>query len=622
MKKFFTLTVLVFTVFLSYTIFAQQSGSLRGNFKFSIPEKIQSPLGDPLPAGTYTIGVMGDFPTIDSAFNKLSIDGIAGEVALELIDTLYIAPTNSTGFLLNGPIPGANPINNINIRHGVDKNVTIEGNGNSVLTFMNTSYVNLDPGSVRVRPGGITIHALHNTQFNHNNCISFLDNSDHNVVQNITIIDEDNERVSVGIGFIALISSPFECPDSNLIYNNFIKKAAWGIYAEGSYGIPTGKGNIIRENFIGSETDSLIGWGIQLVYCQNTLVENNIIQNLKQTVIGNDIINVGINSYWGTGDIIRNNIVHNIKSITGYTSTGIQLSGVPGNAGINNQVYNNMVYDIQSTSTQSNSRVTGIQMWNQDNPKIYYNSVYLSGTGQNTSGSAAFYVFNSCSNVEAKNNIYVNTRDESPYCASAIYDHSTSNLTSDYNDLYYDDTNQNNCLVRIGTTNYHTLAEWQATGNDSISVTEMPNFVEPYLHINDTIPTGVDSGATPISEINADIDGDIRNPITPDIGADELDIITGVEVESTLPTVYVLEQNFPNPFNPVTTIGYKIPKRSFVTIKVYDVLGNEVTTLVNDEKPTGTYELKWNAANLTSGIYFYKLNTGNYSETKKMLLLK
>ena len=81
-----------------------------------------------------------------------------------------------------------------------------------------------------------------------------------------------------------------------------------------------------------------------------------------------------------------------------------------------------MVYDIQSTSAQNNSRLSGIEMWYQTNPKVYYNSVYLSGTGANQLGSAALYIYgNWDSYVEAKNNIFLNTRDESPYCASAIY---------------------------------------------------------------------------------------------------------------------------------------------------------------------------------------------------------
>ncbi len=163
------------------------------------------------------------------------------------------------------------------------------------------------------------------------------------------------------------------------------------------------------------------------------------------------------------------------------TSVGILLAGSSNDRGSNNQVYNNMIYDIQSTSTQTNSRVAGIQIWNQDNPKIYYNSVYLSGTGNgaNPSGFCSFlYLWwpGGSSGVDLKNNIFVNTRDESPYWASSIYDYTASNLTSDYNDLYYE-PNQYNALVRIGSTNYNTLADWQATGKDLNSVTEMPNFV-------------------------------------------------------------------------------------------------------------------------------------------------
>ena len=83
-----------------------------------------------------------------------------------------------------------------------------------------------------------------------------------------------------------------------------------------------------------------------------------------------------------------------------------------------------------------------------------------------------------------------------------------------------------------------------------------------------------------------------------------------------------LRQNYPNPFNPATTIKYQIPEVSFVTIKVYDVLGNEVTTLVNEEKPAGSYEVEFDGAGLPSGIYFYQLKADSYIETKKMVLLK
>ncbi|HEX9253802.1 MAG TPA: T9SS type A sorting domain-containing protein [Ignavibacteriaceae bacterium] len=101
-----------------------------------------------------------------------------------------------------------------------------------------------------------------------------------------------------------------------------------------------------------------------------------------------------------------------------------------------------------------------------------------------------------------------------------------------------------------------------------------------------------------------------------------LDIVSGVDDESNLVNSFSLEQNYPNPFNPSTIIKYRVPSISHVSLKVYDVLGNEVATLVNEEKPAGSYELNFDAPQLSSGIYFYKLQSESFVETKKMLLLK
>jgi Secretion system C-terminal sorting domain len=87
-------------------------------------------------------------------------------------------------------------------------------------------------------------------------------------------------------------------------------------------------------------------------------------------------------------------------------------------------------------------------------------------------------------------------------------------------------------------------------------------------------------------------------------------------------TDYALEQNYPNPFNPVTTIKFQMPNDGFVTLKVYDILGNEVTTLINEEKTKGRYELNFNASSLASGVYIYKIQAGSFISSKKMLLLK
>lgn len=90
----------------------------------------------------------------------------------------------------------------------------------------------------------------------------------------------------------------------------------------------------------------------------------------------------------------------------------------------------------------------------------------------------------------------------------------------------------------------------------------------------------------------------------------------------TLPIEYALEQNYPNPFNPTTTIRYQLPKDGMVTLKVYDILGAEVVTLVNEEKVAGKYEVNFNAATLASGVYIYRLSVNDFVNVKKMVLLK
>ncbi|HEX9740301.1 MAG TPA: T9SS type A sorting domain-containing protein, partial [Ignavibacteriaceae bacterium] len=85
---------------------------------------------------------------------------------------------------------------------------------------------------------------------------------------------------------------------------------------------------------------------------------------------------------------------------------------------------------------------------------------------------------------------------------------------------------------------------------------------------------------------------------------------------------YKLSQNYPNPFNPVTVISYQVPVKSFVSLKVYDIIGREIQSLVNEEKDAGKYEIHFDASSLSSGVYFYKIKSDSYSEIKKMVLIK
>ena len=89
-----------------------------------------------------------------------------------------------------------------------------------------------------------------------------------------------------------------------------------------------------------------------------------------------------------------------------------------------------------------------------------------------------------------------------------------------------------------------------------------------------------------------------------------------------MPTKFELSQNYPNPFNPSTSIQYAVSNRQFVSLKIYDILGKEIATLVNEEKPAGNYKIEFNASSLSSGVYFYTLRAGSFVQTNKMILLR
>lgn len=97
---------------------------------------------------------------------------------------------------------------------------------------------------------------------------------------------------------------------------------------------------------------------------------------------------------------------------------------------------------------------------------------------------------------------------------------------------------------------------------------------------------------------------------------------TVTEVEITTPLEYALEQNYPNPFNPSTTISYSLPSNDYVTLKIYDVLGNEVATLVNQQQDAGRYDVIFSASSLASGIYYYHISAGDFTQTRKLMLMK
>ena len=94
------------------------------------------------------------------------------------------------------------------------------------------------------------------------------------------------------------------------------------------------------------------------------------------------------------------------------------------------------------------------------------------------------------------------------------------------------------------------------------------------------------------------------------------------QISALMPENFLLRQNFPNPFNPVTHMQFGIPKSGFVSLKVFDMLGREIKTLINEIKPAGSYEVLFDGTDLASGVYFYKIESVDFTATKKMVLIR
>jgi hypothetical protein len=172
---------------------------------------------------------------------------------------------------------------------------------------------------------------------------------------------------------------------------------------------------------------------------------------------------------------------------------------------------------------------------------------------------------------------------------------------------------------------------WTGTGN----IDADPLFVDDSFQLSDKSPcigTGIaslDFGSVTCCCHTTDLAGNLRpNPAgsNPDIGAYEspLDKPTKVQDLPTteFPKTYFLAQNYPNPFNPSTTIEFALPKSAFVTLKVYNLLGEEVATLVAEQRDAGIHKFNWDARGLASGVYLYRLEAGEYVETKKLILMR
>jgi hypothetical protein len=355
------------------------------------------------------------------------------------------------------------------------------------------------------------------------------------------------------------------------------------------------------------------GGGI-LITLSSPTIKNNLIIDNEAIRTGTGITSAGggaIRIGDGNPHILNNVITSN----SGMYGGGIVLN-YTGAVIRNNIIYNNTVYQAVAGAPTFG----GGGIWVSSNfgstLKIIENNIIVgnssSGTGSGAAGKGGGILIWSTT-VQVKNNIiWGNTQT----------------------------TGEQIALVGGGSANVsYSLVEggWTGTGNIDVN----PNFEETGFYLSDSSEC-IDAG-DPDPAYN-DPEGDpgmakspARGTIRNDMGAyggpgskdlSEFSISSVSDDESfNSPEDFRLEQNYPNPFNPTTKIKFEIPSVGprhgvSVQLKVYDVLGNEIATLVNEEKPTGTYEAEFNGTGLSSGIYFYQIKMNNNNLTRKMVLLK
>jgi subtilisin family serine protease len=168
--------------------------------------------------------------------------------------------------------------------------------------------------------------------------------------------------------------------------------------------------------------------------------------------------------------------------------------------------------------------------------------------------------------------------------------------------------------------NFSDAEKWTALSS-GIQNTSLP--AGDISYVVSAAPLDIDAGGSAVAAFAIAAGNnleDLRTAIQ--AGRAKYNTLTDVESETTLPIEFNLAQNYPNPFNPSTKINFSIPESGLVSLKIYDLLGREVAELINTEMQPGTYDYNFNGAGLSSGMYFYKIEAGSYSQTRKMMLLK
>jgi len=505
--------------------------------------------------GNVTVGILGDSTaeTGLSALNQWPEDP-AGNY------TLTIQPGGGAARTVSGSFAGG-----LIRLNGADR-VTIDGlneDGNS-LTMSNVSTVNPSAAIHLLPTGALNAGASNNT------------------IQNLNVVGGANTIGVVGIAISGTtITTAGADNDGNTISGNTITKVYQAIYVRGSF-FPNSAGMdglSISGNILGPVSqgaDSLGLAGIYMYGANSPMVSGNTIRNLTagaasaggiyvvQDVAGGSIANNAIANltsaiatgatnqitgiYFGTNVSSLTVSGNTIRSVSNTLAAGAGARGIIANSdGAGNVIANNMISDLAtSPGTNTNTWPVGIHVETAPTVvKVYNNSVNLFGphTGNNViSGSTALFLGGGVTSVDVRNNVFSNSYDNSTSTTERTFAvHAAILAASSFADINYNDyyvngpVPANNFIGNLGGTNVATLAAWKtATTKDANSIAANPQYVSATdLHINVSgAATPIENVGTPILVVTNDVEGDLRNSTTPDMGADEVRCHAVIAAES------------------------------------------------------------------------------------------
>ena len=586
-------------------------------------------------SGDYYVGEAGtapgdtdpDYATLGEAFADLNEHGVSGAVTLLITSDL---DDSESDFLLKDvgltaensltirPAEGATPT----VRMGVVSETGATGSAN--LGIVNTGYITID-GSAEVGGDSRDLTLLIVSMSNGRGVVITGDSPDVTIRNTKILIDfprsgavgvrisshggivpknsvlENNQIGAEGASYahaIALvgIDATQDVVDVDIINNDLW--ASERVISTYVVGDARYEGN--RLNLTGQFNPLSSFWtGMYIVLAENLhIAGNEFVGGITNNAAGHPTTGVVFNS--NTGDIF---VYNNMFSVPEFTNLGagqdseyiaIGLNNA-GGAGGNHYIYNNTVR-IDSSDQSGLVAAFGA-------------SVTIGGLERITKTEQGW---------ELRNNLFVVEHEADN--AYAIYWPVDHELDSDNNNLYVPNGN----IGHYNGTDQATLPVWRALARaDRNSISKEVEFVsETDLRLTGASIGDDDLLAPRIDMVEVDIDGNERGAETTYMGAHEAGVGVSSERVAELPDAFELHQNYPNPFNPSTTISYTLRDPGHVRIQVYNAVGQLVNVLVDSHEGPGVHEVNFDAGNMASGMYIYRMEFDGRAETRQMMLVK